>query len=119
VFFLSSITSTKVWESNYSDYQQYLYDRIKGFIENSVTPIGYRRISKIFNDEGLKTPRGTSFTNSKVHSMYKKGLIREERMNREDIVVVSPVTIELIIHPILGRIHRLYRFPFFTTFPCS
>ena len=49
--------------------------------------------------------------------MYKKGLIREERMNREDIVVVSPVTIELIIHPILGRIHRLYRFPFFTTFP--
>ena len=36
--------------------------------------------------------------------MYKKGLIREERMNREDIVEVSPVTIELIIHPILGRI---------------
>jgi len=83
-----------------------LYDRIKGFIENSVTPIGYRRISKIFNDEGLKTPRGTSFTNSKVHSMYKKGLIREERMNREDIVEVSPVTIELIIHPILGRLRR-------------
>jgi hypothetical protein len=68
-----------------------LYDRIKGFIENSVTPIGYRRISKIFNDEGLKTPRGTLFSNSKVHSMYKKGLIREERMNREDIVEVSPV----------------------------
>ncbi len=81
-----------------------MYDRIKGFIENSITPIGYRRISKIFNDEGLKTPRGTSFANSKVHSMYKKGLIREERMNREDIVMVSTVTIELIIHPILSRI---------------
>jgi hypothetical protein len=94
VFFLSSITSTKVWESNYSDYQQYLYDRIKGFIENSVTPIGYRRISKIFNDEGLKTPRGTLFSNSKVHSMYKKGLIREERINRKDIVEVSDVCIE-------------------------
>jgi hypothetical protein len=36
--------------------------------------------------------------------MYKKGLIREERVSREDIVEVSPVTIELIIHPILGRI---------------
>ena len=94
MFFLSSITSTKVWESNYSDYQQYLYDRIKGFIENSVTPIGYRRISKIFNDEGLKTPRGTLFSNSKVHSMYKKGLIREERINRKDIVEVSDVCIE-------------------------
>ena len=53
---------------------------------------------------GLKTIRGTSFANSKVHSMSKKGLIREERMNREDIVMVSPVTIELIIHPILSRI---------------
>lgn len=54
VYFSVSITSTKLWESNYSDYQQYLYDRIKGFIENSITPIGYRRISKIFNDEGVK-----------------------------------------------------------------
>lgn len=41
VYFSVSITSTKLWESNYSDYQQYLYDRIKGFIENSVTYIGY------------------------------------------------------------------------------
>ena len=71
-----------------------MYDRIKGFIENSVTPIGYRRISKIFNDEGLKTPRGTLFSNSKVHSIYKKGQIREERINRKDIVEVSQVTIE-------------------------
>jgi len=106
VYFSLSITSTKLWESNYSDYQEKLYNRIKGYIENSVTPIGYRRISKIFNEEGLNTPRGTSFSNSKVHSMYKKGLIREERMNRKDIVDVSPVTIELIIHPILGRIRR-------------
>jgi len=42
----------------------------------------------------LKTPRNTEFTNSKVYSMYKKGKIREERMNREDIVEVGDVYIE-------------------------
>ena len=42
----------------------------------------------------MKTPRNTEFSNSKVHSIYKKGKIREERINREDIVEVSQVTIE-------------------------
>jgi len=58
--------------------------------------MGYRKISKIFNYEGLKTPRNTEFTNSKVYSMYKKGKIREERINREDIVLVSHPIINII-----------------------
>jgi len=96
VKFSISITTTKLWESNYSDYQQYLFNRICEYKENNVTPIGYRKISKIFNDEGLKTPRNTDFSNSKVHSMYKKGKIREERVNREDIVQVSQPEIYVI-----------------------
>jgi len=92
--FSVSIITTNLWESNYSEYQQYLFDRICGYKENILTPIGYRKISKIFNDEGLKTSRKTKFSNSKVHSMYKKGKVREERMSREDIVEVSQVTIE-------------------------
>ena len=95
VKFSISITTTKLWESNYSDYQQYLFNRICEYKENNVNPIGYRKISKIFNDEGLKTPRNTEFSNSKVHSMYKKGKIREERINRKDIVEVSKPTIEV------------------------
>jgi hypothetical protein len=97
VSFLVSITTTTLWESNYSDYQQYLFNRICEYKESFVTPIGYRKISKIFNEEGLKTPRNTEFSNSKVFSMYKKGKIREERINREDIVKVSQVTIEELI----------------------
>ena len=96
VRFSFSITTTKLWSSNYSEYQQYLYDRICKYKENFLTPIGYRKISKIFNDEGLKTPRNTDFSNSKVHSMYKKGKIREERINRKDIVDISQVKIENI-----------------------
>ncbi|MDC0355096.1 hypothetical protein OAM97_02680 [Flavobacteriaceae bacterium] len=94
--FSVSIITTNLWESNYSEYQQYLFDRICGYKENILTPIGYRKISKIFNDEGLKTPRNTDFSNSKVHSMYKKGKIREERVNREDIVQVSQPEIYVI-----------------------
>ena len=94
VKFSLSIITTTLWESNYSDYQQYLFNRICEYKENFLTPIGYRKISKIFNDEGLKTPRNTEFSKSKVHSMYKKGKIREERINRKDIVEVSQVTIE-------------------------
>ncbi|MDB9990393.1 hypothetical protein OAD79_02990 [Flavobacteriales bacterium] len=43
----------------------------------------------------MKTIRNTEFTNSKVHSMYKKGKIREEGINRKDIVEVSKPTIEV------------------------
>jgi hypothetical protein len=97
VSFLVSIITTKLWESNYSDYQQYLFNRICEYKESFVTPIGYRKISQIFNEEGLKTPRGSIFKNNHVHSIYKKGKIREERVNREDIVEVSQVTIEELI----------------------
>ena len=94
VKFSLSIITTKLWESNYSDYQQYLFNRICKYKECFLTPIGFRKISQIFNDEGLKTPRGSPFKNNHVHSIYKKGLIREERMNRKDIVKVSQPIIE-------------------------
>ncbi len=94
VSFLVSITTTTLWESNYSEYQQYLFNRICKYKEDILTPIGYRKISQILNEEGLKTPRGNVFKNNHIHSIYKKGKTREERINRKDIVEVSQVTIE-------------------------
>ena len=85
-----------MWYSNYSEYQKYLFNRICRYKDKSVTPIGYRKISQIFNEDGLKTPLGKTFTNSHVHSIYKKGKIREERINREDIVEVSQPIIEVL-----------------------
>ena len=90
------MTTTKLWESHYSEYQQYLFNRICQYKERFVTPIGYRKISKIFNEEGLKTPRGSVFKNNHVYSIYKKGKIREERVSRDDIVEVSQPTIEVV-----------------------
>ncbi len=40
VTFSISITTTKLWESNYSEYQEYLYGRICDYKENNLTPIG-------------------------------------------------------------------------------
>ena len=99
ITFTISVTTTKLWESNYSEYQQYLFDRIRGYKEHFLTPIGYRKISQILNVEGLKTPRGSVFKNNHVHSIYKKGLIREERMNREDIVEVKDFKVQRIENP--------------------
>jgi hypothetical protein len=42
----------------------------------------------------LKTPINSEFSNSKSTFIYKKGKIREERINRKDIVEISNVTIE-------------------------
>ena len=94
VTFTISIRTIHLWTSSYSDYQQFLFDKIKGLKDDFLTPIGYRKISQIFNEEGLKTPRGSIFKNNHVHSIYKKGKIREERMNRKDIVEVSQPIIE-------------------------
>ena len=94
VKFSLSIITTNLWESNYSEYQEYLFNRICKYKECFLTPIGFRKISQIFNEKGLKTPRGSPFKNNHVHSIYKKGLIREERMNRKDIVEVSQPIIE-------------------------
>ena len=92
--FSFTITTTKVWNSNYSEYQEYLFNRICEYKRHFLTSEGYTKISKIFNEEGLKTPRGRIFKNSHVHSIFKKGKIREERDYREDIVEISQVTIE-------------------------
>ena len=97
--FSISIITTKLWESNYTEYQQYLFNRICKYKEDILTPIGYRKISQIFNDEGLKTPLGSVFKNNHVHSIYKKGKIREERINRKDIVEVKDFKVQRIENP--------------------
>lgn len=96
VRFSVSITTTKLWDSNYSEYQKYLYQRICGYKDDFLTPIGYRKISQILNEEGLLSPMGRPFTHGIVFGIYKKGKIREERVTREDIVKVSQPTIEVV-----------------------
>ena len=78
-----SITFKSHHPTNYSKYQQYLFGRIKGYKEDSVTPIGYRKITKLFNSEGLKSPTNKTFYPSLIQSIYKKGKRREKRLSSE------------------------------------
>ena len=78
-----SITFKSHHPTKYSKYQQYLFDRIKGYKEHSVTPIGYRKITKIFNSEGLKSPTNKTFYPSLIQSIYNKGNVRIKRLNSE------------------------------------
>ena len=48
--------------------------------------LGYRRITSLLNDKGIKTSRGNSWTNTTVFSVLKRYKEREERLeliNRE------------------------------------
>ncbi len=74
VYFSVSITSIKLWNSNYSDYHQSLYYRIKGFIENSLTPIGYCSISKIFNYSKITLSESNDSTFLPTGSVFQSPL---------------------------------------------
>jgi len=83
-------------DSGYTEYQQYLYDRIKGYREGFLTILTYKEISEIFKKEQLKTPRGSDFGANYVYSIYKKGKIREERLKKSILKEVS--VSEVIVH---------------------
>jgi len=78
-----SIKNSKLTKTyHYNSKQQELYDVIKKLYE--VKGYGYRRISDILINDGYRTIRSNkSILPNYVHSIYKKGKIRENRINRE------------------------------------
>ena len=76
------ITSSKLTKtSHYNSYQQKLYRLIKFLKEER--GIGYRRISHILTEKGYRSVRTNSILkNNYIHSIYKKGKIRENRIKR-------------------------------------
>ncbi len=81
-FTISVKTSTLTKTRNYSGYQQKLFNEIKRLKENE--GYGYRRISYILFEKGYKSIRTNSILRyNYIYSIYKKGKIREKRLNRE------------------------------------
>ena len=74
-------TSKLTKTSHYNSYQNNLYRLIKFLKENK--QLGYKRISHILFERGYRSVRTKSvLKNNYVYSIYKKGKIREERINR-------------------------------------
>ena len=78
-----TITYRNHQTTKYNEYQQYLFNRIKTLYEDSVSGLGWKKIGDTLNSEGLKTPMRKRFKSNNVHSIYKKGKNREERLNTE------------------------------------
>ena len=81
--FIINITTSKLTKtSNYSKRQQKLYDKIKELKE--VEGLSDRKISEKLEKLRWRSVRsGKILKPNYVFSIYKKGKIREERINRE------------------------------------
>jgi len=65
-------------QSNYNEYQEYLYDICKELHDNG---LGYRKISYFLNDNDILSVRGCELKNNHVFSIIKKGTNRLNRLN--------------------------------------
>lgn len=85
-------TSTLTKITHYTGYQQKLFDEIKRLIEEE--GYGYRRISYILYEKGYRSVRTDSILrHNYIYSIYKKGKIREERINRNFKTTVKDIMV--------------------------
>ena len=85
-------TSTLTKTTHYTGYQQKLFDEIKRLKE--VEGYGYKRISYILYEKGYRSIRTDSvLRHNYIYSIYKKGKIREKRINREFTTVVKNIMV--------------------------
>ena len=88
------LTSSNLWLSPYSQYQQELFDIIRDFKEKDNW--NFKQISDWLVDNGYKTPRDKTFTHKHVWSMYTKKKRSIERFNREYEPVIKDVDIDIV-----------------------
>ena len=67
-------------QNRYTTSQKHNHDYIKQLHDSG---LGYRKISKILNDEGIRTHKGNLWYNSTVHSVLKR---YKDRVNRLNII---------------------------------
>ena len=94
--FTISITTSKLTKtSHYNKKQQKLYDKIKELKE--VERLSYKKISEKLEKLRYRSVRsGKILKPNYIFSIYKKGKIREERINREFKDRISDMDFELV-----------------------
>lgn len=85
-------TSTLTKTSHYTGYQQKLFNEIKRL--KDIEGYGYKRISYILYDKGYRSIRTDSILrHNYIYSIYKKGKIREDRINRYFKPVIKDIMV--------------------------
>ena len=91
-FKLNIISSNLSKTTHYTSYQQKLFEEVKRLKE--IEGLGYRKISYILYEKGYRSVITTSIlTNNFIYSIYKKGKVREKRINRDFKTVVKDIMI--------------------------
>ena len=88
-FKLDIISSKLTKTTHYTSYQQKLYRLIKFLKEER--NLGYRRISRILFEKNYRSNK--ILKHNYIYSIYYKGKIRENRINREFDSIISDVKI--------------------------
>jgi len=85
-------TSILTKTTHYTGYQQKLFNEIKRLKE--VEGYGYKRISYILYEKGYRSIRTDSILRyNYIYSIYKKGKIREKRINRHFNPIVKDIMV--------------------------
>ena len=94
--FTINITTSKLTKtSHYTKKQQKLYDKIKQLKE--VEKLSYRKISEKIEKLKYRSVRsGKVLKPNYIFSIYKKGKVREERINREFKDKIIDMDFELV-----------------------
>ena len=91
-FTVSFKSSTLTKTSHYSEYQEKLYNEVKRLKDD--LGLGYRRISYVLYDKGSRGIRNNPILRyNYIYSIYKKGKVREKRVNRDFKTVIKDIMI--------------------------
>ena len=94
-FFVSIKTSTLTKRYHYNFKQKHLYEIVKDLYENK--GFGYRRISNYLISEGFRTVRSNKpILPNSVYSIYKKGKVREQRLNQKYSIFYHKIRVYLV-----------------------
>ena len=94
-FSVSLKTSNLTKRYHYNFEQKDLYEIVKDLYENK--GFGYRRISDYLISEGFRTVRSNKpILPNSVYSIYKKGKVREKRLNQKYSLIYHKIRVYLV-----------------------
>ena len=86
-------TFSNLWASPYSQYQQFLYEKI---VELREQGLNFKQIADWLNDNNYKTPRGKKFLNAHAISIVAKKQRRDAKLAKRYPLKLSNFSIHLV-----------------------
>ena len=91
-FIIQFDTSKLNRRNHYNEYQKKLFNEVK-YLKDELG-LGYRRISYLLYEKGYRGIRNNQILkNNDIYSIYKKGKIREDRIDREFPTLINDVIV--------------------------